>query len=133
MAFEDRVSDFKNDEITNEVEDMPENIEKEVSELQNLDEPFDINNNNYIVFDPKFKRQLKKEREGFYLAQVVNSIAKLRNKDRNGSKRLKSLTAAAKDGDETKERKIRVFYARSNNNTYYVFLPTRSAYILFLS
>ena len=120
MAFEDRVSDFKNDEITNEVEDMPENIEKEVSELQNLDEPFDINNNNYIVFDPKFKRQLKKEREGFYLAQVVNSIAKLRNKDRNGSKRLKSLTAAAKDGDETKERKIRVFYARSNNNTYYV-------------
>ena len=89
-----------------------------------ISQDFDINKNNYIIFDESVKKQISKYNEKFYLKQIIDCINFLRSKEKmNGISKdtnVKHLGERDLDVYEVKDKKIRIYYTKINNYTYYV-------------
>ena len=109
-AIEERFNNFYSSEVSDEIED--------------LDNNFDVNDSNYIIFDDSVKKQLKKFKEGFYRAQIIYSINFIRSKEKmNGISKetsVKLLNEGKVHIYEVKDRKTRMYFTKINNNTFYV-------------
>ena len=109
-AIEERFNNFYPSEVSDEIED--------------LDNNFDVNDSNYIIFDDSVKKQLKKFKEGFYRAQIIYSINFIRSKEKmNGISKetsVKLLNEGKVHIYEVKDRKTRMYFTKINNNTFYV-------------